>query len=763
MKHRFRLVIYLMAAALLMLSQFVPQGGLFSPHSIYASGNIYYVAKNGSNSNPGTLSQPWLTIQKAASTVKAGDTVYVRAGTYYEWVIVSNSGAAGNPITFAAYPGEYPIIDASAIPNYGYPVAIFNIWNSAYINLKGFEIRNNPLYQGVYVYGDSASNIILQNLKIHGTADSGILIVHDWWSSVPAGTIPNVTIDGCEVYDTNRSFSSQESISFVGVSNFEVKNSKIHDTNNLKEGLTLKPGTNGSVHDNEMYNTKIGIYIDSNSTNVNVYNNNIHNCYSAGIAMGAEQGETQSGISIYNNLSYNNAFGFQALPYNGYKTFSLINNTFYNNASGGIGIYDSGWYQVGCVIRNNIIVGNKGSSVPLLQYAAYPTGITMDHNLFYDSLGYNSVNKYGTSYIQANPLLTSPATDFSLQASSPAISAGSATYAPSVDYAGNARPQSSSYDIGAYEYVNYWVQTYSNSNGTFGLSSGNSTSAAFIMNAQRFQNTAGSGTLTKLELLTSNTTSTGKIRLGVYYDNNGSPGSLLLDAGEVSAANGWVSISNLNLAVTANTYYWLAFLPQYGNNIQFQSSGQPANSHAYSAQSYGPLPGIFTSGSFNSTPCVMRATVSPSSSTTTFGLSSGNSTSAAFIMNAQRFQNTAGSGTLTKLELLTSNTTSTGKIRLGVYYDNNGSPGSLLLDAGEVNAANGWVSISNLNLAVTANTYYWLAFLPQYGNNIQYQSSGQPANSHTYSAQSYGPLPGVFTSGSFNSTPCVMRATVTVY
>jgi hypothetical protein len=426
---------------------------LVPAHTVYAAGNTYYVAKNGSNSNPGTLSQPWLTIQKAASTVKAGDTVYVRAGTYYEWVIVSNSGSAGNPITFAAYPGEYPILDASAIPDYGYPVAVFNIWNSAYVSLKGFEIRNNPLYQGVYVYGDSASNIILQNLKIHGTADSGILIVHDWGSPVPAGTIPNVTIDGCEVYDTNRLSSSQEPISFVGVSNFEVKNSKIHDTNNLKEGLTLKPGTNGSVHDNEMYNTKIGIYIDSNSTNVNVYNNNIHNCYSAGIAMGAEQGETQSGISIYNNLSYNNAFGFQALPYNGYKTFSLINNTFYNNASGGIGIYDSGWYQVGCVIRNNIIVGNKGSSVPLLQYAAYPTGITMDHNLFYDSLGYNSVNKYGTSYIQANPLLTSPATDFSLQASSPAINAGSATYAPSVDYAGNARPQSSSYDIGAYEYV----------------------------------------------------------------------------------------------------------------------------------------------------------------------------------------------------------------------------------------------------------------------------------------------------------------------
>ncbi len=51
----------------------------------------YYVSTSGSDSNPGTQSQPWKTIQKAANTVAAGDTVTVDAGTYNERINVSRS------------------------------------------------------------------------------------------------------------------------------------------------------------------------------------------------------------------------------------------------------------------------------------------------------------------------------------------------------------------------------------------------------------------------------------------------------------------------------------------------------------------------------------------------------------------------------------------------------------------------------------------------------------------------------------------------
>ncbi|MBC8011474.1 MAG: DUF1565 domain-containing protein, partial [Burkholderiales bacterium] len=54
-----------------------------------ASAATYYVAppaSGGNNSNPGTLASPYATIQRAATQAVAGDTIYIRAGTYRETV-----------------------------------------------------------------------------------------------------------------------------------------------------------------------------------------------------------------------------------------------------------------------------------------------------------------------------------------------------------------------------------------------------------------------------------------------------------------------------------------------------------------------------------------------------------------------------------------------------------------------------------------------------------------------------------------------------
>jgi hypothetical protein len=100
--------------------------------------------------------------------------------------------------------------------------------------------------------------------------------------------------------------------------------------------------------------------------------------------------------------------------------------------------------------------------------------------------------------------------------------------------------------------------------------------------------------------------------MGVYKDNNGAPGSLILDAGEVTVTNGWISISNLNLAVTQGTYYWIAYVLQSTNGVRYQS-GRPANSHYYVFRSYGPLPASFSlSGDgfgYNDNEYVIRVTV----------------------------------------------------------------------------------------------------------------------------------------------------------
>ena len=75
-------------------------------------GTDYYVATDGSDANAGTEQLPWRTVQKAATTMIAGDTVYIRQGTYVEHVLPVNAGADDAYITYQAFPGEQAVIES---------------------------------------------------------------------------------------------------------------------------------------------------------------------------------------------------------------------------------------------------------------------------------------------------------------------------------------------------------------------------------------------------------------------------------------------------------------------------------------------------------------------------------------------------------------------------------------------------------------------------------------------------------------------------
>lgn len=80
-----------------------------------AKGAEYFVATTGSDANAGTQSAPFKTIQAAADRMVAGDTCYIRAGTYRETAIPTNSGSAGAPITFAAYGNEKVVVSGTDV------------------------------------------------------------------------------------------------------------------------------------------------------------------------------------------------------------------------------------------------------------------------------------------------------------------------------------------------------------------------------------------------------------------------------------------------------------------------------------------------------------------------------------------------------------------------------------------------------------------------------------------------------------------------
>lgn len=73
---------------------------------------IRYVAPGGSDDAAGTLDAPWRTLGTALERLQAGDTLYVRGGTYTERIRSPRlqAGTSSSPIRVQAQPGERPVL-----------------------------------------------------------------------------------------------------------------------------------------------------------------------------------------------------------------------------------------------------------------------------------------------------------------------------------------------------------------------------------------------------------------------------------------------------------------------------------------------------------------------------------------------------------------------------------------------------------------------------------------------------------------------------
>ena len=77
------------------------------------TGNVFFVAVDGSSRGSGTRKRPW-DLQTALShpdAVKPGDTIYLRGGNYSGKFVSLLSGSRSSPITVRSYPNEWAKID----------------------------------------------------------------------------------------------------------------------------------------------------------------------------------------------------------------------------------------------------------------------------------------------------------------------------------------------------------------------------------------------------------------------------------------------------------------------------------------------------------------------------------------------------------------------------------------------------------------------------------------------------------------------------
>ena len=449
----------------LVLSLLIGRGGIGS-ELVWAQrptpqGNAYYVAPTGTDSGPGTLAQPWQTIQKAAETMVAGDTVYIRAGTYREQVVPRNSGSPGSYITYAAYPGEMPTLDGSGVALQDTLVGLFEVSAKSYIRVSGLRVANVTVHSnngGIIV--KRSSYITIESSQTYNTISSGIGI----WNS------QNVTVDGNRIERANNS-SSQECLTMAGTSAFQVSNNEVLDCGD--EGINVKNGSsNGKVFGNHVHHTaSAGIYVDAyeqHTYDIEVYQNLIHDSSGDnGIALGSEKGGLLENVHVYNNIIYNNRYVGVLLSTAGsgnglgehpLKNIRIDNNTIYGNGwtgyGGGILVDNPDAQEV--VIRNNLVSQNLSFQIAM-DSSVQPQAVTIDHNLVHGYRGYPG-ETYGSAYVAGDPLFADPAAaDLHLREGSPAIDAGSAAGTPVDDYDGTLRPLDgdgdgvSAHDIGAFE------------------------------------------------------------------------------------------------------------------------------------------------------------------------------------------------------------------------------------------------------------------------------------------------------------------------
>jgi hypothetical protein len=461
------------------------------------SGATFYVSTSGNDSNSGSFTAPWRTVQHAANSVRAGATVYVEGGVYNESVGFPASGTSANPITFTNYPGQNAVIDGTGLAVSG-TQGLINIVNQSYVTVSGFEIRNyttgnaNVTPAGIWVTGSGSGVKLLHNkvhnitTKVEATGNAFGIAVYGT-STTP---ITNLTISGNQVYSLKT--GSSESVNVDGnVTHFAITNNVVHDNDNIGiDAIGFEDGVGpagfnqakyGLVSGNRVYNiTSIknpayrnspysanGLYCDG-CAYVVFERNTVHNCDINMEAASEHKGHDSSYVTIRNNLFYDaNAVGVTIGGYDSSTTGGsdhvvVVNNTLYNNnTKNQIGEFQIQYHSSSSTnyFENNIVdAGSQNSWI--YSYVSGSTA-TANYNIYYSKAGYSqgtsitwgNNSSYPTYSVyqtktgedkssqNENPLfnnITTTPPNLDLQSGSPAINAGSTALTCSLGYCGSS-------------------------------------------------------------------------------------------------------------------------------------------------------------------------------------------------------------------------------------------------------------------------------------------------------------------------------------
>ena len=351
--------------------------------SLAASGQrTYYIATNGNDANAGTITAPFRSLQKGWSVISAGDTLYVRGGTYTissQQVLNGKSGTASAKINLFAYPGEKPVIsrvNGAFSKPYWHRGMVFLSGN--YIHVKGIRFTNmytddNQVDAGLMCW--DVNNCIFENLECDNNVEgmiiennsNGNLVLncdfHDNYSNYNGSNGGNsdgigitymtgrgttTTVRGCRAWNNGDD----------GFDTFENQGMVIME-NNWAWHNGYNKGTTTSAGDGVGF--KLGsVFLAGNALQGTVLRKLTNNISTDNRNAGYHSNEGMLRCQLYNNVSYKNGntgyhFQYGVLAHEFRNNVSLANgnwdveisaaSTSSNNSFGGKSDGGSGWQQ----------------------------------------------------------------------------------------------------------------------------------------------------------------------------------------------------------------------------------------------------------------------------------------------------------------------------------------------------------------------------------------------------------------------------------
>lgn len=218
------------------------------------SATDYYVSTSGSNSNPGTSASPWKNINYAVDNINSGDTIFVKSGTYNEFVSISESGTSSNYKRLTNYNDDQVIITRGSYNRVGIDIAGsfwkvdgFHITQTGHpISIGGgrhhVEIKNLEVYDvdASLLANDGCNNLIIDNCNFYRPYDGGVNFIglrgedDDICYDI---TISDCSFDGCGHNSINL-WDSGKDEDFHGLFDLTI------------EGCTFRDGTQVAIFTN---------------------------------------------------------------------------------------------------------------------------------------------------------------------------------------------------------------------------------------------------------------------------------------------------------------------------------------------------------------------------------------------------------------------------------------------------------------------------------------------------------------------------------